>query len=53
MLTTEEQAIITALEKTNGRRLTEAEIRLALEQARSVGELPQIDGKGTGYKVKG
>ena len=35
----EEQEIIAMLERTKGRKLTEQEINLSLEQARALGEL--------------
>jgi hypothetical protein len=35
----EEQQIIDVVEKSKGRKLTEQEINLALDQARSIGEL--------------
>jgi hypothetical protein len=36
----EEQEIIDMMERTEGRKLTEQEIHLSLEQARALGELP-------------
>ncbi len=39
VLTPDEQAIVTYLEKDRGRPLTEQEIHLSLEQARHIGEL--------------
>jgi hypothetical protein len=38
-LTPEEQKIIDFVEKNKGRKLTEQEINLSLEQARAIGEL--------------
>lgn len=51
-LTPEEKAIIIQVEQYEGRVLTQKEINLALQQAREVGELPQINGEGPGYKVE-
>jgi hypothetical protein len=36
-LTPEEEEIISALEKLSGRKLTQQEIKLSLDQARSIG----------------
>jgi hypothetical protein len=38
-MTPEEQALIDWLERYKGRKLTQQEINLALEQARQIGEL--------------
>jgi hypothetical protein len=41
-LTPEERAIITTLENSKGRELTEQEIALALDQARAIGDIGPI-----------
>jgi hypothetical protein len=38
-LTADEQRIIAFIERTRGRKLTEQEINLSLEQAKALGEL--------------
>jgi hypothetical protein len=41
-MTKEEREIIAALEKSRGRPLTETEIRLSLQQARTLGEISSL-----------
>jgi hypothetical protein len=38
-MTPEEQEIVDALERSRGRKLTEEEVHVSLEQARMIGEL--------------
>jgi len=49
-MTPEENRIIKDLEALKGRKLTQQEINLALDQARAIGDLPQVDGQGSGYR---
>lgn len=50
-MTGEEAHIIAAVEAHYGRALTVQERNVAVEQARLIGELPQINGIGPGYKI--
>jgi len=51
-MTDAELEIIAVLERSRGAPLTAEEIWLSLEQARAVGDLPQVGGVGSGYRVE-